>query len=87
MGGSMLSAYMTAMSTLHDAKGNPRFTVSASGPSLPIGDLSLWDLVSFQGQGSSEGRSFSILMERGNVHPISDTDPIFSVPSDFTQQT
>jgi hypothetical protein len=87
MGGSMLSSYATAMSALHDAKGNPRFTVSASGPSLPVGDLSLWDLVSFQGQGSTEGRSFSILMERGNVHPISDADPIFSVPSDFTQQT
>jgi hypothetical protein len=87
MSGSMLSSYATAMSALRDSKGNPRFTVSASGPSLPVGDLSLWDIVSFQGQGSSEGRAFSILMERGNVRSISDSDPIFSVPSDFTQQT
>ena len=36
MSGSMLSSYATAMSALRDAKGNPRFTVSASGPSLPV---------------------------------------------------
>ena len=87
MGGAMLANYAAAMRALHDSKGNPRFTVSASGPTLPIGTLSLWDLVTFPGQGSSEGHSFSLLTERGNVRTVTDSDPIFSVPSDFTQQT
>ncbi len=86
-GGAMMASYTRAIAALRDSKGNPRFTVSASGPSLPVGDLALWELVTFQGQGSSAGKAFSVLTERGNVRPITDTDPVFSVPSDFTQQT
>jgi hypothetical protein len=84
---AMLANYATALRAMRDAKGNPRFTVSASGPNLPVGSLALWELVTFQGEGQSEGKSFSAMTERGNVHPITDSDPIFSVPSDFTLQT
>jgi hypothetical protein len=80
--GAMMANYAMAMSALRDAKGNPRITVSSSGPALPVDKFSLWDLVTF-----SRGQNFSILSERGNVHSISDTDPIFSVPIDFTKQT
>jgi hypothetical protein len=59
-----------------------RFSISQSGPSVPLGRFSLYDAVTFQGQ-SGGGASFET--ERGNVHSVSATDPIFSVPSDFTK--
>jgi hypothetical protein len=77
---SMLSSYQTAVNAMRDAKGNPRFTVSSSGPALPVGMLSMWDLVTFNGE-----RQASILTERGNVRSITDADSAFSVPSDFTK--
>jgi hypothetical protein len=79
--GAMMAGYAMAMRALRDAKGNPRITVSASGPALPLDKLSLWDLVTF-----SRGQNLSILSERGNVRLITDTDPVFSIPSDFTKQ-
>ena len=59
-----------------------RFSISQSGPSLPLGRFSLYDAVTFQGK-SGGGASFET--ERGNVRSISASDPIFSVPSDFTK--
>src|SRR5580698_9513284 len=59
-----------------------RFSISQSGPTLPLGRFSLYDAVTLQGQ-SGSGASFET--ERGNVRSISVTDPIFSVPSDFTK--
>ncbi len=73
---SMLSSYQTAVNAMRDTKGNPRFTVSSSGPALPVGMLSMWDLVTFNGE-----RQASILTERGNVRSITDADPAFSVPA------
>jgi hypothetical protein len=59
-----------------------RFSISQAGPAIPLGRFSLYDAVTFQGQ-SGGGASFET--ERGNVHSVSATDPIFSVPSDFTK--
>ncbi|HEY3674640.1 MAG TPA: hypothetical protein VGK84_01480 [Candidatus Tumulicola sp.] len=61
-----------------------RFSISQSGPSIPLGHFSLYDAVTFQGQSGGGGASFET--ERGNVHSVSASDPIFSVPSDFTLQ-
>jgi hypothetical protein len=60
-----------------------RFSITQSGPALPIGHFSLFDAVTFQGK---SGNAAAFENERGNVRSIAASDPIFSVPSDFTQQ-
>jgi hypothetical protein len=81
-GAAAMAQYQTAMRALRDAKGNPRFTVTSTGPSLPAGKLALYELVEMKGE---HGGSFDMLMERGDVHTIGETDPAFSVPADFTK--
>ncbi len=81
---AMLTQYRTAMRALRTPKGDPRFTVTAKGPSLPVGKLALYELVSMKGQ-QQQGPSFSMLVERGNVRTISENDPVFGVPADFTK--
>jgi hypothetical protein len=61
-----------------------RFSISQSGPPIPLGRFSLYDAVTFQAQSHGSGASFET--ERGNVRSISAADPIFSVPGDFTLQ-
>lgn len=80
-GASAMAAYQTAMRAIRDAKGNPRFTVTSSGPALPAGKLALYELITMKG----EHGSFNMLMERGDVHSIGESDPAFSVPPDFTK--
>ncbi len=63
--------------------GDKRFSIKQSGPSLPLGRFSLFDAVTLNGK-SGPGGSFE--NERGNLRSISATDPVFSVPSDFTEQ-
>jgi hypothetical protein len=81
-GVAAMAQYQTAMRALRDAKGNPRFTVTSTGPSLPAGKLALYELVTMRGE---RGGSFNMLMERGDVHSIGENDPAFSVPPDFTK--
>jgi hypothetical protein len=81
-GAAAMAQYQTAMRALRDAKGNPRFTVTASGPALPAGKLALYELITMKGE---RGGSFNMLMERGNVRSIADTDPAFSIPAGFTK--
>jgi hypothetical protein len=70
------------MAAMRTPKGDPRFTISASGPALPIGRLSLFTVFAPQ---SSKG-GFTILTENGNVRPISDSDAsVFAVPAGFTK--
>jgi hypothetical protein len=78
----MMTSYAVAMRALRTPSGDPRFTVTSSGPALPVDKLPLWELVTFQ-----KGQNFGILSERGNLHSVSDSDPVFSVPSDFTKQS
>ena len=71
------------MAAMRTPKGDPRFTVSASGPPLPAGRLSLFMVFAPQ---SSKG-GFTILTENGNVRPISDSDAsTFAVPAGFTKE-
>lgn len=66
---------------LSAAKGDPRFSVTNSGPAAPAGRLSMWELMTMQ---SPDTRgSVSIETERGNVHAVADSDPAFKVPPDF----
>jgi hypothetical protein len=84
--GASSASYDDAMRAMSNYKGNINFAVTWNGPMLPFGNLALWQLVTMQGQSSTQGQSVGFLTERGNVRTIADNDPIFSVPSDFTQQ-
>jgi hypothetical protein len=77
-----MAGYMSAMQALGSPGGDPRFSVSQSGPRLPLGRLPLYDAMTFGGQG--QGATF--VTERGNVRSIDANDPIFSVPEGFTQE-
>lgn len=71
---------------MRTSSGNPRFTVTASGPALPSGRLDMFTVYQMAGQ-QSNGRGFVTIMERGNVHQIDDGDKsIFGVPPDFTKE-
>ncbi len=80
-----MAQYQTAMNALRDSKGNPRVTVTSSGPPLPAGKLALYELVIMNG--SQHGGSFDIVTERGNVRSIGENDAVFSVPAGFTKTT
>ncbi|MFY9779318.1 MAG: hypothetical protein WAJ85_02270 [Candidatus Baltobacteraceae bacterium] len=79
----MMSGYNFLERALRASNGDSRFSVNASGPSLPGGRLSLFDVVAMGGGGGRGG--MVIVSERGDVHPVSDNDPIFSVPPGFTR--
>ncbi len=82
-GPPQMAMYANAMRTLHD----PKFNATVSGPAVPMRRLSLFDVVTFSGQGGStqQGGSFSFVTERGNVRSLDAADPLFSVPADFTK--
>jgi hypothetical protein len=78
-----MQQYGQLMQALASSHIDRRFSISQSGPSLPLGHFSMFDAVAFQGQ---SGPAASFETERGNVRSIAANDPIFSVPSDFTRQ-
>jgi len=82
-GAGAVSAYQSIMGALRN-KGNPRFSITESGPSLPAGKLALFEVITMQGQGK-QGGGFATLTERGDVRPISDNDPAFGIPAGFTK--
>ena len=89
MAGMSSSMNMTSAinSAMHTPNGDPRFTVTSSGPPLPSGKLELFSVYQFSAQ-QSQGRAFATIIERGNVHPVSDSDKsIFGVPPDFTKES
>ncbi len=64
-----------------------RFKVSSSGPPIPSGKLSLFDRMVPKAQGGAGASGgFGMLTERGHVRGITDADPAFSVPPDFTKE-
>jgi hypothetical protein len=75
--------YALAMRALRAGPGDGRFTVTSSGPALPMGKLPLWEAIAMKGEHDT---AFNIVMERGNVHAISANDAIFAVPADFTKE-
>jgi hypothetical protein len=89
MAAMMSNASMTQMinGAMRTPSGDPRFTVTASGPPLPTGRLDMFSVYQFEGQGG-QGHAVATIIERGNVHPVSDTDKsIFGVPPDFTKES
>jgi hypothetical protein len=87
LAGASMMQYKLIMSALAAHKGDSRFTVTSSGPSIPSGQLGMWDLMTLAGGADTgaRGGSFSVETERGSVHSISDDDPIFSIPAGFTK--
>ncbi len=93
-GAGPMAAMASSMNMTHmmnDAMRTPsgdlRFTMTANGPQLPTGRLDMFSVYQFQGQ-NSQGRGFATIIERGNVHPVSDTDKsIFGIPPDFTKES
>jgi hypothetical protein len=68
--------------------GDSRFSMTATGPKVPLGKLALFETVTMHGaQQEAQGRAFAVMTERGNVRTIDAGDPVFSVPSDFTKET
>jgi hypothetical protein len=77
----MTAAYRFFRATMHAFESDPRFTLSVSGAALPSGKLSLFDVIT---SAATEGTT-TIVTERGNVRPVADDDPVFSVPPGFSR--
>jgi hypothetical protein len=81
-GAAAMEQMMMAMQAVN-SKGDPRFKVTSSGPPLPGGKLAMWEFMTMKGDNGQGG--FGIETERGDVHQLSDSDPAFSPPPDFTK--
>lgn len=79
----MMANFAQLMRALASTGNDQRFTVKQSGPPLPLGKLTMFSVTTFTG---GKGSGLTFVAERGNVRSISASDPIFSIPSDFTQQ-
>ena len=82
-GGGSMANYALIMRALTASKANSRFTVSSSGAPLPAGKFAMWETMTMTG--ADRGGAIQIETERGDVHSIGDSDPIFSVPAGFTK--
>jgi hypothetical protein len=88
-GAAAMSQYALAQRAM--AMNNPRFTVTSSGPTLPSGRFSLFTSITMGGPsagGSGSGGApagFASIIERGHERTITDEDPIFTIPPDFTK--
>jgi hypothetical protein len=84
-----VASLASTMSRVLTASGkDSRFKVSSSGPAIPSGRLSLFDRIVPQVSGGGGGANggFGMLTERGHVRGITDADPAFRVPPDFTKE-
>jgi hypothetical protein len=81
-GPAMMARYASVMHALALGGSDSRFSVRQSGPHLPVGQLSMYDAVTF----GMKGQGATFVTERGNVRPMNATDAAFAIPSDFTQQ-
>jgi hypothetical protein len=82
--GAMMGGYARVMRALAAAGTDSRFSVTQSGPRLPLGMLAMYDAFTFGG--SAQGQGATIVSERGNVRSIDASDPVFSIPAGFTAQ-
>ncbi len=89
--GASMANLALAMLAMRTPKGDPRFSVTTSGPPTPANRFPMWQNVVMSGSGSGSGHNngggtFQILSERGDLRaPISDADPIFGIPAGFTK--
>lgn len=89
-GAAALSQYAMAQRAM--AMNLPRFTVTSSGPALPHGRFSLFTAITMGGSAAASGSAssgtptgFASIIERGHERAITDDDPIFTIPPDFTK--
>ncbi|MFY9740200.1 MAG: hypothetical protein WAK11_14290 [Candidatus Cybelea sp.] len=82
-GFAMMAAASKMMRELAAAGLDKRFSISQSGPTLPFGNFSMFQALMFS---AKNGQGGALVTERGHVHPVDANDPVFSVPSDFTQE-
>jgi hypothetical protein len=91
-GAAVMSQYTMAQMAM--AMNSPRFKVTSSGPALPVGRFSLFTAITMgspNGAADSGGTSsgapagFASIIERGHERPITDDDPIFTIPPDYTK--
>ena len=78
-----MAAASKMMRELAAAGLDKRFSLRQSGPTLPFANFSMYQAVMF---GGKNGQGAAFVTERGHVHPVDANDPVFSVPSDFTQE-
>jgi hypothetical protein len=89
-GAGVMSQYSAIMAAMATSK-NSRFSFNSSGPAFPAAQLPLFEAVSFSGvrgtdrSASGQNGQLTIVTERGNVRSIGASDPVFSVPADFTK--
>jgi hypothetical protein len=85
-GAASLASLAMAMRALRTPAGDSRFTVTSSGPALPTGKLAMWQNVTMSATEQGHSGSIDIVTERGDLRaPLPDSDPVFSVPPDFTK--
>jgi hypothetical protein len=78
----MMANYSQLMRAFAAGGADKRFTVTQSGPPLPLGRLAMYDAVVF----AAQGQGVTFVNERGNVRALAATDPIFAIPPGFTQR-
>jgi hypothetical protein len=84
-GGSPMTAGYEFLERMLNANGGDQnLNVHVSGAPLPAGKLSLFDVVTIP-LPLQISQQFFVITERGNVRPVSDDDPVFSVPPDFKE--
>ena len=82
-GMAMMAAASRVMRELATAGVDKRFSLTQSGPMLPFGNFSMYQAVTFA---AKNGQGAALVTERGHVHPVDASDPVFSIPSDFTKE-
>lgn len=88
-GAGAMATYGAVMRGLVGGGKDARFKVSASGPPIPAGKLSLFDVFAPKaqgGEGAGPSGGFGMVMERGNVRAVTDADPAFGIPAGFTKE-
>jgi hypothetical protein len=79
----MMTRYAQLMQALAAAGMDKRFSVTQSGPAIPLGQLAMYNALTFGGGGRGSGATF--VTERGHIRPLSADDAAFSIPAGFTQ--
>jgi hypothetical protein len=82
-GVAMMAAASKVMRELATAGIDKRFSLTQSGPTLPFGNFSMYQALTFS---AKNGQAAAFVTERGHVHSVDANDPAFSIPSDFTKE-
>ncbi len=80
---AMTAGFSRLMRAMSAVGNDSRFSLKQSGPPLPRSKMALYEAATF-GAGD-RGAAGTFLTERGHVRAISENDPAFTIPSDFTR--